>query len=319
MKYDDASWHSGGNFPKGLPDSAGATHIGMFVAWALMSGLAGDIHVTDPSGAIPKLRARSITPGRFLLEYCDGKFTNEDLNDEGNAFARAYFESPPGPYLADYEVVLGEGLPDLYRVPDTWGNFDRLRLILDRRFAEWKNGGSFSSLAVPEVRLRTISTSLNLQGLWWRVPVQLGVAIAVVLITAWFLSPTLDIKGRQAANEAAAVRTLSRINQLERKYAASHSSQGFACQLSLLKLPLIAGGGGDRDDFLLTGTVSGYKLSIVGCLAGGGGVVTGYQITAVPWAEGSTGVRAFCTDESGALWYDRRGSAEKCLAERESL
>ncbi|WP_441328174.1 DUF7832 domain-containing protein [Mesorhizobium album] len=35
MKYDDASWHSGGNFPRELPPEAGATHIAMFVAWPL--------------------------------------------------------------------------------------------------------------------------------------------------------------------------------------------------------------------------------------------------------------------------------------------
>ncbi|WP_262497415.1 DUF7832 domain-containing protein [Pedobacter caeni] len=28
-KYDDASWHYGGDFPKDLPQINGATHIGM--------------------------------------------------------------------------------------------------------------------------------------------------------------------------------------------------------------------------------------------------------------------------------------------------
>jgi hypothetical protein len=40
MKYDDASWHCAGDFPKDLPEAAGATHTGMFLAWALLSGLA---------------------------------------------------------------------------------------------------------------------------------------------------------------------------------------------------------------------------------------------------------------------------------------
>ena len=39
MKYDDWSWHSGREFPAGLPPEAGAIHIGMFVAWALLHGL----------------------------------------------------------------------------------------------------------------------------------------------------------------------------------------------------------------------------------------------------------------------------------------
>ena len=33
MKYDDASWHYEGAYPADLPPEAGATHIGMFLAW----------------------------------------------------------------------------------------------------------------------------------------------------------------------------------------------------------------------------------------------------------------------------------------------
>ena len=31
MKYDDASWHYGGDFPADLPQAAGATHIVMVI------------------------------------------------------------------------------------------------------------------------------------------------------------------------------------------------------------------------------------------------------------------------------------------------
>jgi hypothetical protein len=138
MKYDDASWHYGGNFPKDLPIEAGATHTGMFVAWAFLSGLAGDIFIDDFPEEIPKLQSRSVTPGRFFLESCDGKFIDEDLNDLGNSFAQAYFDFETGKYIADYELILGPGLTDLYHVEDTWENFDRLKPTLDRRFAEWR-------------------------------------------------------------------------------------------------------------------------------------------------------------------------------------
>jgi hypothetical protein len=138
MKYDDASWHSGGNFPKDLPPEAGATHAGMFLAWALLSGLAGDIHVTDFPEGIPKLRNRTVTPGAFFLAACDGKFTDEDLNETGNAFAAFYFDLDKGKYLADYEGTLGSGLANLYYVKDTWQNFDKLKPVLDQRFREWQ-------------------------------------------------------------------------------------------------------------------------------------------------------------------------------------
>ena len=138
MKYDDASWHSGGKFPKDLPPEAGATHTGMFVAWALMSGLAGEMYTNDFPDEIPKLRARSLTPGSFFLEACDGKFTDDDLNEEGNAFAQMYFDFKKGAYLRDYEGTLGGNVSDLYHVKDSWENFDRLKPVLDRRFADWK-------------------------------------------------------------------------------------------------------------------------------------------------------------------------------------
>ena len=37
MKYDDAGWHVGGDFPDDLPPEAGATHIGMFAAWCMLT------------------------------------------------------------------------------------------------------------------------------------------------------------------------------------------------------------------------------------------------------------------------------------------
>ena len=140
MKYDDASWHSGGDFPADLPSSAGATHIGMFVAWALLSGLAGAIHTEEFPKALALLTRREVTPGEFLLEACDGKFTDEDLSDEGNAFAEAYYPSADAQpnYLADYIATLFDGEPSLYHVADRWDNYDRLAPTLQKRLEEWR-------------------------------------------------------------------------------------------------------------------------------------------------------------------------------------
>jgi hypothetical protein len=140
MKYDDASWHSGGDFPKDLPAEAAATHSGMYVAWAILSGLAGPIHIEDFPADIPDLKARAVTPGHFFLSSCDGKFTEEDLNEEGNKFSATYFDLQKGRYLQDYEALLGPKLPTLYHVADSWENFDKLRPVLDRRLAEWRRG-----------------------------------------------------------------------------------------------------------------------------------------------------------------------------------
>jgi hypothetical protein len=138
MKYDDASWHYGGKFPEDLPEEAGATHTGMFVAWALLSGLGGEIHTEECPEDLEQLQTRALTPGLFFYRVCDGKFTDEDLNQEGNQFADAYFDLEKGSYLADYENTLGEEGRDLYYVADTWENFDRLKPVFDARLAAWR-------------------------------------------------------------------------------------------------------------------------------------------------------------------------------------
>jgi hypothetical protein len=140
MKYDDASWHSGGEFPADLPPAAGATHSGLFLAWALISGLGGEFHVIDSVEELKQLRARKITPGQFFLTVCNGEFTDEDLSAEGNAFAQAYFDLEKGNYLGDYREFLVKGLASDYHVPDSWRSFDKLRPVLDRRLANWRRG-----------------------------------------------------------------------------------------------------------------------------------------------------------------------------------
>ena len=140
MKYDDASWHYGGNFPCDLPAEAGATHTGMFVAWAVLSGLGGELHTHECPEDLEQLETRALTPGQFFYRICDGKFTDEDLNDEGNRFVAAYFDFENGSYLADYEATLGEEGRGLYYVADTWENFDKLKPVLDERLSKWRTG-----------------------------------------------------------------------------------------------------------------------------------------------------------------------------------
>jgi len=135
MKYDDVSWHTGAeDYPKHLGQHAAATHTGMFLAWALLSGLGGALHTAQ------ELRSRTLTPGAFFYSLCGGKFTDEDLNDEGNRFAQAYFDLDTGSYLRDYDALLCGGFSTAYEVADTWANFDRLKPRLDRRLVEWRRG-----------------------------------------------------------------------------------------------------------------------------------------------------------------------------------
>ena len=127
-----------GDFPKDLPDEAGGTHSGMFLAWALLSGLGGDIHLVELLDEFERLRSRQVTPGAFFMSACDGKLTVEDFSDEGNAFAEDYYTLESGQFLLDYAESVGEELPDLYHAADSWETFERLKPVFDQRFQEWK-------------------------------------------------------------------------------------------------------------------------------------------------------------------------------------
>jgi len=149
MKYDDASWHYGGDFPKDLPPEAGATHTGMFVAWCMLNGLGGALHTEELPDILAELKSRKITPGRFIIKACDEKFTDEELTAEGNAFAKVYFDFETGKYLADYETALSHAYPSQYHVPDTWENFDKLAPVIATRFQNWKKYGSVDAPPKP--------------------------------------------------------------------------------------------------------------------------------------------------------------------------
>ena len=107
--------------------------------------MAGDIHTKDFPEGLAALRTRDITPGTFLIQYCDEKFTNEDLNAAGNAFAIAYYEQESGGYLTDYESIFmrprlfRRSLKSLYHVADTWKNFDKISPTLEKRLFAWRS------------------------------------------------------------------------------------------------------------------------------------------------------------------------------------
>jgi hypothetical protein len=124
---------------------------------------------------------------------------------------------------------------------------------------------------------------------------------------------------RLFANEASAVARLRTVVQLQDEYMASHAYSGFACELPLLK-PIAEQKFPDSlFEFLTTGTQAGYKYSLVACDSDANRASVRYQLTAVPIEQGRTGIRAFCADQTGVIWYDMGGSPSSCLAYRHAL
>jgi len=135
MKYDDASWHYGGKFPEDLPTGAGATHMGMLIAWLFLNGFSTQDDPIDFDG----LTSRTQTPGEFVMNDLDEKFVDIFLSEEGNAFVQSYFQSATAQYMDDYTSILVKDLPTEYHVADTWENYDLLKPAIDQRYSDWKN------------------------------------------------------------------------------------------------------------------------------------------------------------------------------------
>jgi hypothetical protein len=150
-KYDDASWHYGGDFPADLDPKFGATHIGMFLTWCIDNKLNSQFHVDESRDDLEKVKARLMTGAEFLINNCDEKFTDEDLNEIGNEFASAYYQDDTdfvrkhSGYLQDFEFTMKDvyndrniELESSYHVEDSWENYQTVKELIDRRFQEWK-------------------------------------------------------------------------------------------------------------------------------------------------------------------------------------
>jgi hypothetical protein len=147
----------------------------------------------------------------------------------------------------------------------------------------------------------------------------MGLAAAFLLsflLVLLFSPHFLDSHAGLRQNESAAVGSLRKIHELQSKYAAAHPTEGFTCQLQRLRPAEGTTDAYDPAATLFSGGWSGYKFDLVGCAPTEKGIVLRYQATAVPTARGMTGMRAFCADESGTVFFAEDGSATECLSSR---
>ena len=132
------------------------------------------------------------------------------------------------------------------------------------------------------------------------------VAIPFILIVAAIAIPNL-LRAKISANEASAVGSARTLIAAEVNYATTHPNTGFTCNLSDLSAA------GLIDSRLASGRKHGYTFSLQNCAEKEGTPISKFQVTATPARYNSTGVRAFCADESGVIRQDHEGSAQNCL------
>jgi len=91
----------------------------------------GGVYVTDfdRDGYLDVL-VTDLTGNTLYRGGRDGKFTDEDLSGEGNAFVAIYYGSD-GPYLADYAEAFGDLM---YVASEDEHDFKRFTQMVDRRY-----------------------------------------------------------------------------------------------------------------------------------------------------------------------------------------
>jgi prepilin-type N-terminal cleavage/methylation domain-containing protein len=147
--------------------------------------------------------------------------------------------------------------------------------------------------------------------------IELLIAVAIILIIAAIAIPNL-LRSRIAANESTAVHSLRTLVTAQVTYFTTYPTVGYAPDLLSLSPP--AGGAlpdstaADLiDPSLGSGLKSGYGFQSAaaqdGCttpdaaftVTQGGTINVTFQIFACPVSQNRTGIRNFCTDESGVI------------------
>jgi hypothetical protein len=104
-------------------------------------------------------------------------------------------------------------------------------------------------------------------------------------------------------NDSAAVGELRRIGEAQHRYATQHPSKRFACRL---------------DDLSEPSQFSGY-IFLLSCPSPGTNAAAHYQVRAEPLVVGKTGLHAYCSTDTGVIWYDGAGSGQACIDSRRQL
>jgi len=133
-------------------------------------------------------------------------------------------------------------------------------------------------------------------------------SIPFILIIAAIAIPNL-LRVRIAANESSAIRNLRIIDTAEITYQTASDKGEFTCELSALRAAEDL-----EDDVLVSGRKNGYHFVLQNCQAAAAGTPARYQVVAYPVAPNQSGVRAFCSDESGVIKADPNGSPQACIS-----
>jgi type IV pilus assembly protein PilA len=147
---------------------------------------------------------------------------------------------------------------------------------------------------------------------------ELLIVIAIIGILAAIAVPAM-LRARRTGNEASAIGSLRALNSAESSYAAGAGKGGYATLLATLATacPGSTAAFISPDLSIDPAVKSGYTVTMAAGASSSPGPTdcngtateTAYYSTAVPVAAGMSGLRAFASSASGAIFFDPTGVA----------
>jgi hypothetical protein len=132
MSYDQGYWHTDACSENGVPEENAATHIAAYVHWCIKRNfISSEIEKQDAAPLI-EVRAGKLSAAKYFEDYMDWKLGEWNLNEDGNHFTAAYYDS----YLNDLE----KHFPTI--IYGGWENVDFVSLtqFLDSKLSEFQEG-----------------------------------------------------------------------------------------------------------------------------------------------------------------------------------
>lgn len=129
------------SFPPELPPEAAATHMGLFLGWAIERKMISEEMQARYATELKAFCDRSLT-GVQIVDRLGGVLESSFFSDELRRFSERYYPKC-GRFMFDYVHTFMRQIIDsvpqsMYQVSGSWKNQARLSATLDERLDEWR-------------------------------------------------------------------------------------------------------------------------------------------------------------------------------------
>lgn len=147
MSYDQGYWHTDRCAEKNLDEQYAGTHIAVYLKWCLEKGFLSEELLVSDADALAAVRDGRMSISEYFETHLDWKFGEWNLNEDGNAFTKAYYDR----YLDEVSVEV----PEAVLGPESDVDFQKLFALLDDRLSQ---SHEFGATAVQKSKTKR----------WWK-------------------------------------------------------------------------------------------------------------------------------------------------------